>query len=283
MVATLLAGNRKHREKVTKFLPVRTVFPQISVRRPTVEKLLLIADPQLIGEKDEGLFGAITRIDSDRYLAKSFALAYDYVRPDWTLFLGDIFDEGLSANDEEFKRYFERFDSIFHFDAHAQRSLVVPGDNDVGGEYYGDKQPVLRQRFRNYFGRMVALFQQNDIEFLKVNFHLFASGLRRRSLQLDVDMIESYLNGKQNEIQAEMQNRPMKATFRLVLNHWPILSRSARFVKPFVNEIEPNLIFKGDSHYVSRTTFRPLSRSFVRLVSPLGFGSTKLDKSNSSA
>ena len=155
---------------------VRTDFSfQLVFPRPTVEKLLLIADPQLIGEKDEGFFGAITRIDADRYLAKSFALAHDYVRPDWTLFLGDIFDEGLSANDEEFKRYFERFDAIFQFDSHAQRSLVVPGDNDVGGEYYGDKQPVLRQRFRNYFGQLVALFKQNEIEFLKVNRWRFDS------------------------------------------------------------------------------------------------------------
>jgi len=35
--------------------------------RPSVEKLLLVADPQLIGEKDEGLFGLITRNDADRY------------------------------------------------------------------------------------------------------------------------------------------------------------------------------------------------------------------------
>jgi hypothetical protein len=34
--------------------------------RPTVEKLLLVADPQLIGEKDEPLFGFITRYDADR-------------------------------------------------------------------------------------------------------------------------------------------------------------------------------------------------------------------------
>lgn len=35
--------------------------------RSTVEKLLLVADPQLIGEKDEGFFGWITRKDADRY------------------------------------------------------------------------------------------------------------------------------------------------------------------------------------------------------------------------
>ena len=34
--------------------------------RPTIEKLLVVADPQLIGEKDEGIFGFITRNDADR-------------------------------------------------------------------------------------------------------------------------------------------------------------------------------------------------------------------------
>ncbi|CAF4107166.1 unnamed protein product, partial [Rotaria sordida] len=31
----------------------------------TIEKLLLVADPQLIDEKDEDLFGLITRKDGD--------------------------------------------------------------------------------------------------------------------------------------------------------------------------------------------------------------------------
>jgi len=138
------------------------------LNRSSVEKLLLVADPQLIGEKDEGLFGLITRIDADRYLAKTFSQANDYVKPDWILFLGDIFDEGLSATDDEFKRYFDRFDSIFQYENREQKCIVIPGDNDVGGEYYGDKLPILRQRFRNYFGKTIALFRQNHIEYLKV-------------------------------------------------------------------------------------------------------------------
>ncbi len=82
--------------------------------------------------------------------------------------MGDIFDEGLSASDDEFKRYFDRFDSIFQYENREQKCIVIPGDNDVGGEYHGDKQPILRQRFRNYFGRTIALYHQNDIEYLKV-------------------------------------------------------------------------------------------------------------------
>lgn len=68
--------------------------------------------------------------------------------------------------------------------------------------------------------------------------------------QLDIDMFESYVDGKRFAIMEQTQNRPMRAIFRLVLNHWPILTRSARFVKPFINELEPNLILKGDSHHV---------------------------------
>jgi hypothetical protein len=103
-----------------------------------------------------------------RYLAKTFAQVNAYVKPNWILFLGDIFDEGLSASDDEFQRYFQRFNSIFNYKNNQLRYIIIPGDNDVGGEYYGDKQPLLRERFRNYFGRNTALYHQNDIQFLKV-------------------------------------------------------------------------------------------------------------------
>ncbi|CAF4821507.1 unnamed protein product, partial [Rotaria socialis] len=35
-------------------------------KKSSVEKLLIAADPQLIGEKDEGIFGFITRKEADR-------------------------------------------------------------------------------------------------------------------------------------------------------------------------------------------------------------------------
>ncbi len=104
-----------------------------------------------------------------RYLAKTFSQAKSYVKPDWILFLGDIFDEGLSASDDEFQRYFQRFNLIFNY-KNQERSLIIPDDNDVRREYYGDKFPILRERFRNYFGGIIALYHENDIQFLKVFF-----------------------------------------------------------------------------------------------------------------
>ncbi|CAF1539105.1 unnamed protein product, partial [Adineta steineri] len=55
-------------------------------------------------------------VTNSRYLAKTFSQANEYIKPNWILFLGDIFDEGLSASDDEFKRYFERFDTIFQYE-----------------------------------------------------------------------------------------------------------------------------------------------------------------------
>jgi hypothetical protein len=70
--------------------------------------------------------------------------------------------------------------------------------------------------------------------------------------QLDIDMFESYVDGKRFAIMEQTENRPLTSIFRIVLNHWPLLTRSARFVKPFINELEPNLILKGDSHHVCK-------------------------------
>ena len=58
--------------------------------------ILLVADPQLQGIRDEPRFpmGAVTRWDSDRYLRTTFAYAAANYRPDAVLFLGDLIDEG---------------------------------------------------------------------------------------------------------------------------------------------------------------------------------------------
>jgi len=68
-------------------------------------------------------------------------------------------------------------------------------------------------------------------------------------------MFESYVDGKRFAVMEQTQNRPLTSIFRIILNHWPLLTRSARFVKPFINELEPNLILKGDSHHVCKNNF----------------------------
>lgn len=50
-------------------------------------RVLLIADPQILGEDHETL---IARFDSDRHLLKTFDQAVSHVQPDVAIFLGDL-------------------------------------------------------------------------------------------------------------------------------------------------------------------------------------------------
>ena len=66
-------------------------------------------------------------------MQKSFSLAYGYARPDAVIFLGDLFDEGSRATDDEFKDYVDRFRKLFPL-PRSVKVAFLPGDNDVGGE-----------------------------------------------------------------------------------------------------------------------------------------------------
>lgn len=94
--------------------------------------ILLVADPQLIGETyDTNFYNGIAIYDSDSYLKKTFARAFAYTKPDVVCFLGDLLDEGSVATDEAYNRYLRRFNSIFSTNGNF-RKFYVPGDNDIG-------------------------------------------------------------------------------------------------------------------------------------------------------
>jgi hypothetical protein len=129
-------------------------------------RILLVADPQLIGENDEPWFQSwAARWDSDRYLRTTYTLANAYVKPDATFYLGDLFDEGLKSSDEQVARYFERFQAIFQCERMLKQKNIkqyfISGDNDIGGEYYGDRNDYLAERFERYFGDIVQVLELN--------------------------------------------------------------------------------------------------------------------------
>lgn len=122
---------------------------------------------KLIGENDEPFYySALARWDSDRYLRSNYILANSYVKPDATLYLGDLFDEGLKSSDEQIARYFERFQAIFECERMQKQKKIkqyfISGDNDIGGEYYGDRNDYLAERFERYFGEIIQVLELNS-------------------------------------------------------------------------------------------------------------------------
>lgn len=108
------------------------------------DRILIVADPQLIGYRHEK-YGWIARWDSDSYLANGYSYAKWRFRPNAIIFLGDLFDEGLESNDDEWQETYERFTTIYPNDS-GDNYIYIAGDNDIGGE-----SEIISERRRNQF------------------------------------------------------------------------------------------------------------------------------------
>jgi hypothetical protein len=185
-------------------------------------RLLLVADPQLIGENDEHwAVSWIARWDSDRYLRSGFILANSYVKPDAIVYLGDLFDEGLKSSNEQYERYFTRFKSIFQLDKMRKTSralqIFLAGDNDIGGEYMGDRNEQLEDRYEKYFGPMIDVYKLNKMtEFVKLD------------LDYTVGFYNQIKRGYLNHLLQESRKLEGNVTekFTIILNHQSLLRKT---------------------------------------------------------
>lgn len=185
-------------------------------------RLLLVADPQLLGHQHtaQGLLGAVERWDADRYISKTFALANHYLKPHVVIFLGDLFDEGEFATNEDFRSYVERF---FHIFSHVdfKQAIFVPGDNDIGGEGHPVGSAEL-QRFDSYF-RNDTFFTYRGIDFVKVSYLTTSYAYR------------SYLSR-------------LGSNVRIVLSHVPLSTSYGRYITDVVKELRPDVMLAGHNH-----------------------------------
>ncbi|XP_025080618.1 cell division control protein 1-like isoform X2 [Pomacea canaliculata] len=185
-------------------------------RNPEEELVILLAsDPQLIGIQDEHGFplGSITRWDSDRFLSKTFALAYNYLQPDVVVFLGDLMDEGSKATQEEYKSYVERFHSVFYL-MKGSKVIYVPGDNDIGGEGGDVRTPGKIRRFESHFENTTGVVKVHFLDFIKLNWQVYHSS--------PVQM-KSIIKGMVQQ---------MTSPIRIVLNHEPVIVQMKNMVYP---------------------------------------------------
>lgn len=131
--------------------------------------LLLISDSQIPGYKGErgGIQGHITRSDTDWYLFKAFYLALASFSPDAVIHLGDIFDEGSVATDEQYQEYKARHDKIFHIHDRSVK-IYVAGDNDIGGEWSDILTEKKTLRFQQHFGPINDVVKLKAFQIVKV-------------------------------------------------------------------------------------------------------------------
>lgn len=176
--------------------------------------LLLVADPQLIGDFDEPWYrSSIAKWDCDRYLLNTYRLAEWHVKPDLVIFLGDLFDEGVKATNKQFKSYYNRFSSIYKLNAYSRKYIFLSGDNDIGGEY-NDRNTKLERRFEKFFNTtLLEVIPNKFVTFLKT----------------DIDhATHSYNSNKQKSLRKLVKNdlNQYNTNFTIILNHMSLFQKN---------------------------------------------------------
>lgn len=249
-----------YNEFLTYLLQSMFNWPSISCYdQSSCIKVLLVADPQILGEQYEGRFpiGTVARWDCDRFLRKTFQQAVSHVDPDVVIFLGDIMDEGSIATREEYTRYTYRFFDIFETNKLIQY-IYLPGDNDIGGE---DDDRLTSEKIKRYDKTFTQpdSFRIKSVDFYKVN-------RLTMSIPKNISAEEKRIN--------------------VALTHLPLLFLPNQFVQKVVKQLRPQVIFSAHEHK-SYTLHAPVSADvrkddqYVETLLPSGGPSWLYHLSNS--
>lgn len=205
-------------------------------------RMLIVADPQLIGLHNEVIpeLTSIAIWDSDRYLSKTFWQAYSFIDPDVVIFLGDLLDEGSTADDKEFNLYVDRFYNIFENQENIL-NIWIAGDNDIGGEYPDYVTYHKIQRFTKAFSQPDIITYRN-VTFVKAN-----------TFQYKVPIMPESAN---------------VMNINIVLSHVPLLSSLSSFVDKVLDATHPKFLFTAHTHNSMVITTRQKSRH-NRAISPI--------------
>ncbi|XP_057668197.1 metallophosphoesterase 1 homolog [Diorhabda carinulata] len=196
-------------------------------QRDRCTKILLVADPQIIGNNEEILhyITPFSIFDSDRFLRQTYLQAYNFVQPDVVIFLGDLMDEGHRASNQEFHEYIRRLFNIFLGSSTSTivRYIWLPGDNDIGGED-SNITPEKIRRFEHAFS------QPNFISYKNLNFFK--------------------INRLVSEIPVYKKKREFFDTEHLFigLSHVPLMFKPSLFVDKVMKKMRPHLMFTAHEH-----------------------------------
>ncbi|RCK64946.1 Cell division control protein 1 [Candida viswanathii] len=221
--------------------------------------ILLIADPQLIDNHTypgrNELLLKLSQHTVDTYIKKNYNALLDTLSPDYTMFLGDLLDNGRDSSDSYFNGEFSRFNRIFK--PNDRMYLNVPGNHDIG---FGNGVNLpYRNRFESSFGVSNSVFDIKGVEFITLD-------------TLSISATEETINKPSRDF---LNSIGVRSKPRVLLTHVPLyrdpslscgpLRESAYFdvnghgyqyknsVEPnlsrdILDKIQPDITFTGDDH-----------------------------------
>ncbi|XP_074637466.1 metallophosphoesterase 1 homolog isoform X1 [Acropora palmata] len=223
--------------------------------------LLLVSDSQIQGFRNEppGIVGYITRLDADWYLWKVFRLMISVFSPDAVIHLGDIFDEGNIATDEEFVQYKARHDRIFSVPLGVPK-IHVAGDNDIGGEGMDRITKRLVSRFSHHFGSVNDVIELKSYQIIKVNSLI----LQSRPLRQE----EWSVYNKTSTFIEELPSRLNRNKSSILIGHILLYMIESKTAIKLIKSVQPKYAFSGHIHKSATIYHRRGSVTVTEYVLP---------------
>ncbi|KAG1659909.1 Metallophosphoesterase 1 [Nymphon striatum] len=249
-------------------------WPSITsnVLKSDVIKFLVIADPQLIGY-NEVVLGWFQRWDSDKYLEKTFYAARKHFNPDLIIFLGDIFDQGFKASNEQFKCYIQRFSNLYKIQE-LEKVAIIPGDNDIGGEGEEIFNPISEKRFLKSLGPHTDFPQQ--YKFLHIH-HDVGMMQCERPLMHDLGPKVVKVNKGQGQVELQKVNvlsknytqaKVKKNSLIMAISHIPLIPMKGIFIDKSLQAVSPNVVFSAHVHKSIHVFEKTEAKSRIKFTFP---------------
>lgn len=114
----------------------------------------LFADPQIMDTysypNDTWIGYQLSRFFVDNYHRRNWKVVQYYLDPDTNIFLGDLFDGGREASDDDWMDEYRRFNKLFPKVPSKRTIMSLPGNHDIG--FGDDIVEHARKRFSAYYG-----------------------------------------------------------------------------------------------------------------------------------
>lgn len=230
----------------------------------STHRIALIADPQIVDDSSysdrPSILNYFVKKISDNYLHRNYRFMQEYLDPDTTIFLGDLFDGGRDWQDKMWLDEYKRFNEVFPKKINRRVVESLPGNHDIGFESI-DLEVV--KRFSAFFGEANDVIQIGNHSIILLDTISLSSG-------------DSNVNKESKEFLNSLDSRLNTHFPRILLTHVPLYRfndkqlcgplRESKNLFPvqkgkqyqtvidfeisqeILSVVKPDIVFSGDDH-----------------------------------
>ncbi|XP_015794577.1 metallophosphoesterase 1 isoform X1 [Tetranychus urticae] len=225
-------------------------------------RVMILTDVHLLGKRKGHPVDQFVR---EWEMSIAFQTAVKLRQPEMVIFLGDLLDEGLTVDQDDFNKYVERFKRTFPMTEETKKIFIV-GNHDIGFHDRVAYYPYLRKRWEKAFNSSLAdITTVKGIKFITIN----SMAIEGDGFDLVQETKENLLRVEDSLKKSDLPGRP------IILQHFPLYRKnddicheidsqkgkdrfhefnpgleclSPKVSEMLLNKFKPRLIFNGHIH-----------------------------------